>query len=83
MGIVTTTGAISGRFSVRDSDPTDLTPPIAVVTRAASYAGMVVPRLNRAVGYFILAQLPSMQPQLTTVRNSPERSGQVVLEATP
>jgi len=81
MGIVTTTGAISGRFSVRDSDPTDLTPPIAVVTRAASYAGMVVPRLNRAVGYFILAQLPSMQPQLTTVRNSPERSGQVILEA--
>jgi len=51
------------------------------VTRAASYAGMVVPRLNRAVGYFILAQLPSMQPQLTTVRNSPERSGQVILEA--
>ncbi len=83
MGIATATGAIGGRFSLRDSDPTDMTPPIAGVTRTASYAGMVVPRLNRAVGYFILAQLPSRLPQPTTMRNSPELSGQVILEAKP
>jgi hypothetical protein len=83
MSVIPSTGAIGGRFSLRDNDPTDLTPPIAVVTRAVSYAGMVVPRLNRAVGYFILPQLPSRLPQPTTMRNSPMLSGQMILEAAP
>jgi hypothetical protein len=74
-----TTGAISGRFTLRDADPTDLTPPMAVLTRAGIYSGMVVPRMNHAVGYFMLPQLPTLDGQ-RTLRTTPELSGQVVLE---
>jgi hypothetical protein len=77
------TGAISGRFTLRDTDPTDLTPPFAMLTRTVTYAGLVVPRMQCAVGYYVLAQLPAMGPPQTTLNTSPQLSGQVILEANP
>jgi hypothetical protein len=83
LSVLPSTGVISGRFVLRDADPTALKAPVAQLTRTAIYAGMVVPRVNRGVGYYVLAQLPELGPPKTSLRNSPQLSGQVSLEARP
>ncbi|HYF33834.1 MAG TPA: hypothetical protein VD994_00980, partial [Prosthecobacter sp.] len=75
-----TSGLITGTFTLRDADPTDTSPPIAVITRTVSYTGVMVPRLNQGVGHFILPQLPSVSAG-TTLTTSPQLSGQVLLDA--
>lgn len=50
------------------------------ITRTASFNGVLLRRLNRGVGYFLLNQLPSSGPPPTTLTTSPILSGQVVLE---
>ncbi|MEQ1749041.1 MAG: choice-of-anchor D domain-containing protein, partial [Prosthecobacter sp.] len=76
-----TTGAISGNFTLSDDDPRDTIPPIAKVTRSTPWTGVLVPRLGKGVGQFQLAKLPTNTPPATTPTNSPQLSGQVVLEA--
>ena len=76
-----TTGAIGGNFTLSDDDPRDTTPPIAKVTRSTPWTGVLVPRLSKGVGQFQLAKLPTNTPPATTPTNSPQLSGQVVLEA--
>ncbi len=76
-----TTGAISGNFTLSDDDPRDTTPPIAKVPRSTPWTGVLVPRLGKGVGQFQLAKLPTNTPPATTPTNSPQLSGQVVLEA--
>lgn len=55
----TTKGLLSGGFTLKDSDPLDITPPFATVTRAPSYYGLIVPHpdINKGVGFFNLAEL--------------------------
>jgi subtilisin-like proprotein convertase family protein/subtilisin family serine protease len=54
-----TTGLLSGGFTFRDSDPLDLTPPIAIVTRSATYYALLItrPDLRQGIGFFNLAEL--------------------------
>jgi hypothetical protein len=54
-----TKGLLSGGFTLKDSDPLDLTPPFATVTRTAGYYGLIVPHpeINKGVGFFNLAEL--------------------------
>ncbi|GEP43059.1 S8 family serine peptidase [Brevifollis gellanilyticus] len=53
------TGLISGGFTLKDNDPLDATPPIAVISRAATFNGVLVthPDINKGVGFFNLAEL--------------------------
>ncbi len=75
-------GLMSGSFTLKnDPDPTDTTAPIALLTRKASYAGVLVPRLGVGIGQFQLAELPSEQGAVkTTLNTSPIWSGQVIIE---
>jgi hypothetical protein len=78
------TGIISGSFTLKDNDPTDVTPPtITVVTRSTPWYGVLVPRLSRGVGMFQLAGLPAIGPPKTTKTTSPTLSGQVLFEKLP
>ena len=77
------TGLFSGSFSRQDADPTDLTSPITVITRAPPFYGVLVPRLAQGVGFFLLNELPASSPTLTTAANSPTLSGQVILKTGP
>lgn len=77
------TGSISGNFTLKDNDPTDLVAPILVVTRSVPWSGVIVPRLSKGVGQFQLPQLPAYGPPKTTSTTSPQLSGQTVLEADP
>lgn len=73
------TGAISGRFTVKDPNPVGT----GIVSRIAYFYGVLIPGQNRGVGYFTLGQLPSTTPTVTTLTTSPQLSGQVILEANP
>ncbi len=80
--ITTSSGLMAGSFTLKnDPDPTDLSAPVALLTRKANYAGVLVPRLGMAMGHFQLAELPSLQGAVkTTLSTSPIWSGQVVFE---
>jgi len=54
-----TTGLLSGGFTLKDSDPLDLSPPTAIVTRAATYFGLLItrPGLTQGIGFFNLPEL--------------------------
>jgi PKD repeat protein len=80
--ITTSSGLMSGSFTLKnDPDPTDIAAPVALLTRKANYAGVLVPRLGMAMGHFQLAELPSLQGAVkTTLSTSPIWSGQVVFE---
>jgi hypothetical protein len=77
--ITTSSGLINGSFTLKnDPDPTDTTAPIALLTRTASYTGVLVPRFGVGVGQFQLPQLPSQQGAMkTTLNTSSIWSGQV------
>jgi hypothetical protein len=79
LNVAPSTGLVTGNFKLVEDDPTDVTPPIAKVTRTAPYYGMVVPRLEKVVGYFILAGLPG-SPTGSTAATSHQLSGQVIVE---
>lgn len=83
MSLSKTTGAISGSFVVKDQDPTDLVAPYRILTRTTYYYGVLVPRLECGVGYFLMAKLPTLTPTVTTLSNSPQLSGLVLFEANP
>ena len=78
----TKTGAFSGSFTLKDTDPLKAT---VKDTRSASFNGLLVPRLGvqQGVGYFLLGELPSAGPPATTLTTSPLLSGQVLIEAGP
>ncbi len=73
--LAATTGRFSGSFTFKDNDPQDLTPPIAVITRTASFFGILVtrPDLNQGIGYFNLAELPDAPGEKSTT--TPIQSG--------
>ena len=71
-------GAISGKFTLSDANPAGG----ANLSRTANYSGVLVNRLGRGLGHFILAQLPTVTPP-TTLTNSPQLSGQALLDANP
>ncbi|MDZ4287604.1 MAG: S8 family serine peptidase [Prosthecobacter sp.] len=80
-----TTGLINGAFTLKDNNPTDMVPPIAVVTRTGTFSGALITRegYNQGRGQFVLATLPSLGPPKTTPYTSPILSGQVILQALP
>lgn len=71
------TGSISGKLTANDPNPLGS----GTVTRSATYYGVAVQRLNQAAGYFLMASLPEEGPPATTLKTSPQMSGQVILEA--
>jgi hypothetical protein len=75
-----TTGTFTGTCVLKnDPDPTFT--PAKVVSRTASFAGVLVPRvgINQGVGYFLLSKLPELGSPNTTLTTSPILSGQIVL----
>jgi len=79
LAITASSGLMSGSFTLKnDPDPTDTTAPIALLTRKASYAGVLVPRLGKGIGQFQLPELPSQQGAVKiTLNTSSIWSGQV------
>ncbi len=75
------TGLISGTFTLKDTDPTDVTAPFAEVKRSVTWVAVFVPRLASAVGSFQLPQLPSNGLPKTTPTTSAQLSGRVILDA--
>lgn len=57
--LATASGLLSGGFTLKDPDPLDLIAPVAVISRAATYNGLIVPHpdINQGVGFFNLAEL--------------------------
>ena len=80
--IAASSGLMTGSFTLKnDPDPTDMTAPIALLSRKASYTGIMLPRLGMGVGQFQLPELPSQQGAVkTTLNTSPIWSGQVIIE---
>lgn len=79
--LVPTTGAMSGSFTFKDPDPLDVTPPIAILTRTATFSGVLVTRagFNQGGGFFNLAELPDAPGEKITT--TPILSGRVQLSA--
>jgi hypothetical protein len=50
------------------------------ISRTANFNGVLLRRLGKGVGYFLLNQLPSEGPPPTTLTTSPILSGQVIIE---
>jgi subtilisin family serine protease len=73
------TGAISGTFTFRDSNPLL---PAQIITRTVAYSGLLIPGTNGGLGHFQLPELPSASPA-TTVTTAPMWSGKVELRALP
>jgi hypothetical protein len=73
-----TTGLFSGTFTLSDFDPMDASPPVAILQRQASFNGVLVHRLGRGVGHFLLPRLPEAVGQ--SLSTSAIQSGRVSLE---
>ena len=71
-----TTGAIGGSFTLKDNNPL---PPYTLLTRTVPWSGVIVPRLGKGIGQFLMPQLPSAGPPLTSPTTSPILSGPVTL----
>jgi hypothetical protein len=80
--IAASSGLMTGSFMLKnDPDPTDISAPVALLTRKANYAGVLVPRLSIGMGQFQLVELPSLQGAVkATLSTSPIWSGQVIFE---
>jgi subtilisin-like proprotein convertase family protein len=78
-----TTGLLSGGFTFKNSDPLDLTPPIAIITRTATYYGLLItrPDLNQGIGFFNLAELADEPGEKNTTTKI--LSGKAELTAPP
>jgi hypothetical protein len=74
------TGLIEGKFSVKDANPLNLA---QMLTRTASYYGLIIPGTGEARGFFTLAKLPSAGPPAsnTSITTSDMLSGIAVLKA--
>ncbi len=81
--LATATGLISGAFTLKDPDPLDLKAPIAVISRAPAFNGLLVthPAINKGVGFFNLAELAD--PEVEGEKNTTTKilSGKVELTA--
>jgi len=79
LALTASSGAFSGSFVLKDPDPTGT----ALLSRTVYYYGLIVQRVsvNKALGFFLLSELPSDGPPKTTLATSDILSGQVVLEA--
>jgi subtilisin-like proprotein convertase family protein len=77
------TGKFTGSIIFKDNDPFDVTPPIAIITRTAKFAGLLVtrPDLNQGIGAFNLAELPDTPGEKSTT--SPILSGKVEILSSP
>ncbi len=78
--VVPATGAFSGTFTLKDNNLPGKIP--AVVVRTVTYQGVIVRDglLLRGRGYFLLPEMPSLGPPLTTPTTSDILSGEVVLQ---
>ncbi len=77
--IAPASGTFAGGFTLKN-DP-DAAKPTVLLSRPVRYYGVLVPRLGRGYGFFQLSQLPVIGPPKTTLSNSPQYSGGVLLEA--
>lgn len=77
-----TTATATGTFTLVDQDPTVVT--TKLVTRTVSYSSTIVDDgiSQKAYGFFLLQQLPSLVPAYSAT-TSPYRSGKAVLSAAP
>lgn len=75
------TGLLSGGFSLKDPDPLDTTAPIATITRAATFQGLLIthPGLTQGIGWFTLPELADTPGEKNTT--TPIPSGRVDLTA--
>ena len=64
LSLAATTGTFSGSLTLSNEDPTDFLEPIAIIKRNVSYSGILVTRedFNQGAGYFIVDDLPFMEP---------------------
>ena len=64
LSLAATTGTFSGSITLSNEDPTDFVEPIAIIKRTVSYTGILVTRedFNKGAGYFIVDELPFMEP---------------------
>jgi hypothetical protein len=69
-----------GTFKLSDSNPVPNASP-ATVNRNVSYNGVFLRRTGRGHGFFLLEQLPSSGPPVTTPTTSPIFSGRVILNS--
>lgn len=62
--LAATTGTFGGSITLYDQDPSDFVEPFAFIKRTVSYTGILVTRedFNQGVGYFIVDELPYMEP---------------------
>jgi sugar lactone lactonase YvrE len=67
-----------GTFKLSDSNPVSGASP-STVNRNVSYNGVFLRRTGRGHGFFLLEQLPSAGPPVTTPTTSPIFSGRVIL----
>lgn len=81
--LVAPTGLLSGGFTFKDPDPLDVLPPIATLTRTATWNGVLItrPGLQQGRGHFNLAELPDAVGEKVTT--TPIVSGRVVLDGAP
>ncbi len=63
-------GGVSGKFKLSDFNPER---PATLLARPVRFEGLLVPRLNRGAGFFLMEQLA--EPPLTTKRTTPILSG--------
>jgi hypothetical protein len=73
-------GTFTGSFVLRDANPTSTTG--GQLDRTVKYSGVILSGLNQAVGYFTLANLPTVSPP-TTSTTSPIFGGSLKLKALP
>lgn len=83
LSLIASSGLFSGSFSLKNDDPTDGTMPYTVISRTGNYAGVLVARLSKGVGYFLLNKLPETGPPSTTTLTSSTLSGKLVLAKNP
>jgi hypothetical protein len=77
------TGTFGGGFRLSDPDPTVIGEPLRA--RGVTIRGMAVDDGTgyRGFGFFLLPEMPSAGPPLTTLRTSAIRSGTVRLHPLP
>jgi hypothetical protein len=78
LSLTAATGVLSGSFQLLDPDPLDVTEPIAILKRTVPFHGVVVPRLGRGAGFFLMPKLPGVSGE--TLAKTPIFSGGLSLE---
>lgn len=72
------TGVFTGSFKIEDENPENPNKPLI---RTVLYYGSLIPGMEKGMGFFLLPDLPSAEVPKSTLKNTPQWSGQVELRA--